>query len=129
MSTSFAPLETCGPSSRTFTPGVYATKRFTSINGAGVTRLYGSKAFDAQLQMSFLLNDADTSAFLKCFDDAKGDYDTVILPDEFYAGANSVLDSAIPSYLNWKWAEAPQVESLLPGRSRVQAKFTATLDS
>ena len=128
MTTSFAALTTCGPTSRSFKPGQFATKRFTSISGAGTTRLYGSKAFDATLQMSFLLDDADTSAFLNCWNDAKGDYDTVYLPATFYSGASSVLDSAIPDYLKWRWAEAPSVESLFPGRSRVQANFIATLD-
>ena len=129
MAVSFDPLTTCGPTKRTFKPARFATKRFASISGAGTTRLYGSKAFDATLQMSFLLTDADTCAFLKCWDDAKGDYDTLNLPAEFFVGASAVLDCGIPDYLNWRWAEAPSVESLLPGRSRVQANFIATLDS
>ena len=128
MAISFGALTTCGPTSRAFEPGQFATKRFSSISGAGSTRLYGSKAFDATMQLSFLLDDADTCAFLKCWDDAKGDYDTLILPAEFFDGASSVLDCAIPDYLNWRWAEAPSVESVLPGRSRVQANFIATLD-
>ena len=60
MAVSFDPLDTCGPTKRTFSPGSYATKRFSSISGAGTTRLYGSKGFDATLRMTFLLNDDDT---------------------------------------------------------------------
>jgi len=129
MATSFSTLETCGPTRRSFIPGKFATKRFKSISGSSTTRLYGSKAFDAQLQMTFMLNDADTCAFLKCWDDAYGDYDTINLPEEFFAGASSVLDCGVPEYLNWRWAEAPSVESLLPGRSRVQINLIATLDA
>ena len=129
MTTAFGPLETCGPTQRSFSPGKFATKRFTSISGSGTTRLYGSKAFDAKLQMTFVLSDADTCAFLKCWDNAYGDYDTIALPNEFFAGASSALDCGIPSYLNWRWAEAPSVESLFPGRSRVQVNLTATLDA
>ena len=128
MATSFDPLTTCGPTQRSFTPGEFPTKRFNSISGAGTTRLYGSKAFDATLQMSFLLDDDDTISFLNCWEDAFGTYDTVILPAEFLAGASAVLDAAIPDYLNWRWAERPSVESVLPGRSRVKANFIATLD-
>ena len=128
MATSFGALETCGPTRRTFKPGQFATKRFTSISGAGSTRLYGSKAFDATLQLSFLLSDSDTCTMLKCWDDAKGTYDTLELPDEFLAGSSSVLNCGIPEYLKWRWAEAPSVESLLPGRSRVQINLIATLD-
>jgi hypothetical protein len=128
MATSFGSLETCGPTRRTFKPGQFATKRFTSISGVGATRLYGSKAFDATLQLSFLLGDADTCTFLECWNDAKGTYDTLELPEEFLAGSNSALDCGIPNYLKWRWAEAPSVESLLPGRSRVQVNLIATLD-
>ena len=129
MATAFGSLDTCGPTRRSFTPGRYATKRFNSISGAGTTRLYGSKAFDATLQMSFLLNDADTCAIMKCWNDAYGGYDILTLPDEFFAGSSSVLDCTIPDYLNWRWAEPPSVESILPGRSRVQINLVATLDA
>ena len=128
MATSFDPLTTCGPTQRTFTPGDFPTKRFDSISGAGTTRLYGSKAFNATLQMSFLLNDSDVISFLDCWDNAKGTYDTLVLPPEFFDGADNLLDAAIPDYLNWRWAERPSVESILPGRSRVKANFVATLD-
>ena len=120
MATSFEPLETCGPTRRTFVPGQFATKRFSTISGAGTTSLYGSKAFDAQLRITLLLNDDDTCTVLKCWDDAYGSYDVLTLPEEFFAGASPVLDCTIPDYLNWRWAEAPSVESILPGRSRVQ---------
>jgi len=128
MATSFGALETCGPTRRTFKPGQFATKRFTSISGAGSTRLYGSKAFDATLQLSFLLSDSDTCAMLKCWDNAKGTYDTLELPEEFLAGSSPILDCGVPTYLNWRWADPPSVESLLPGRSRVQINLIATLD-
>jgi hypothetical protein len=129
MTTSFGPLETCGPTRRTYIPGKFATKRFDSISGAGTTRLYGSKAFDAQLKMTFVLSDADTCAFLKCWEAAYGDYDTLTLPAEFFAGASAALDRCVPDYLNWRWADAPSVESLFPGRSRVQVNLIATLDA
>ena len=129
MATSFNTLETCGPTKRTFVPGGYATKRFSSISGSGTTRLYGSKAFDAQLRITLLLNDDDTCAVLKCWNDAYGTYDTIDLPEEFLAGSSPVLDCGVPDYLNWRWAEAPSVESILPGRSRVQINLVATLDS
>jgi len=128
MAIAFGSLDTCGPTQRSFTPGRYPTKRFNSISGSGTTRLYGSKAFDATLQMSFMLNDSDTCTVMKCWNDAYGSYDTIVLPDVFFAGASDVLDCTVPDYLNWRWAEAPSVESLLPGRSRVQVKLVATLD-
>ena len=129
MSVTFGPLETCGPTRRSFTAGQYPTKRFTAINGAGTTRLYGSKPFNASLQLTFVLNDADTCTILKCWDDAYGSYATLDLPPEFFAGSSSVLDCGVPESLNWRWADAPSVESLFPNRSRVQVNLIATLDA
>ncbi len=128
MAVAFGELATCGPTKRTFNPGNYATKRYTSISGAGTTRLYGSKGFDASLQLSFMLDDEDTCKVMQCWHDAKGTYDTLILPEEFFAGSNNLLDCGVPDYLNWRWAEAPSVESVLPNRSRVQINLVATLD-
>lgn len=129
MATSFADLNTCGPTRRSFNPGSYATKRFASISGAGTTRLYGSKGFDASLRLSFMLDDDDTCAVMQCWHDAKGTYDTLTLPEEFFAGSSNLLDCGVPDYLNWRWAEAPSVESVLPNRSRVQINLVATLDT
>jgi len=116
------------PTSRTYTPGSFPTKRFNSINGAGVTRIYGSKSFDASLRMQFLLSDEDTRLVIDCWHEAKGDYTPLTLNSEVYAGITEDLQGGIPTYLNWRWAEAPSVESLFPGRSRVTVNLLATLD-
>lgn len=117
------------PTRRTYTPGEYATKRFSAINGAGTTRLYGSKAFDASLNMSFLLDDNDMSSLLDSWHESKGGFDTLNLPSSVFSGLSDTLQSQIPSYLQWRWAEMPSVESVMPNRSRVQVQLIATLDS
>ena len=117
------------PTRRTYTPGEYATKRFSSISGASNTRLYGSKAFDAGLSMSFLLDDADMASLLDSWHASKGGFYTLDLPDSVFAGVSSALQAQIPSYLQWRWAEMPSVESVLPNRSRVQVQLIATLDA
>ena len=117
------------PSKRTFTPGLYPTKKFGSISGASTVRLYGSKAYDAELQLSFLLDDASTKAVVDSWNASRGGFEDLELPEEVFAGIGPQLQGSIPSYLNWRWAETPSVESLLPGRSRVQVKLIATLDA
>ena len=117
------------PTRRTYTPGEYATKRFSALNGASQTRLYGSKAFDAGLSMSFLLNDAEMASLLDSWHESKGGFYTLDLPDSVFAGVSSVLQTQIPDYLQWRWAEMPSVESVMPNRSRVQVQLIATLDS
>lgn len=117
------------PTRRIYTPGQYPTKKITSINGATTTRLYGSKAYDATMNLSFLLNDAEMASLLNSWHESRGGFYTLDLPDSVFAGVSSALQTQIPSYLQWRWAEMPTVESVLPNRSRVQVQLIATLDS
>ncbi len=117
------------PTRRTYTPGQYPTKRFSSISGASNTRLYGSKAFDATMNLSFLLNDSDMARLLDSWHDSRGGFVSINLPDSVFAGISDTLQGQIPSYLQWRWAEMPSVESVLPNRSRVQVQLIATLDA
>lgn len=116
------------PVRRTLTPGNYATKRFTAVSGAGRTRLYGSKAFDATLNLEYLLNDNELSTLLASYHSSRGSYRSLVLDPEVFAGIDPVVLAQIPSYLSWRWADTPVVDSLLPGRSRVQVNLVATLD-
>ena len=116
------------PTRRSFTPGEYPIKRFDSISGAGVTRLYGSKAFNATLNLEFLLDDTGTAAVLQSWHDSMGGAKVLTLPTELFEGMNGP-EGQIPNYLNWRWAQVPSVQSVLPGRSRIQASLVATLDS
>lgn len=120
--------EVC-PTRRTYSPGNYPTKKFTAINGSSNTRLYGSKAFDANLSMSFLLNDEDMASLLNSWHESRGGFYVLDLPASVFAGVSPVLQDQIPAYLQWRWAAMPSVESVLPNRSRVQVQLIATLDS
>jgi hypothetical protein len=126
MSVSFPAVS---PTRRSFTPGRYATKKFDSISGSSSIRLYGSRAFDAELTMDFVTGDAETTAILNSWHESKGGAYTLTLPASIFTGTTSDLTDQIPSYLNWRWAESPSVESLFPGRSRVQVRLVATLDA
>ena len=116
------------PTRRSFTPGEYPTKRFDSISGAGTTRLYGSKASNATLDLEFLLDDTNTAAVLQSWHDSMGGAKVLTLPTELFEGMNGP-EGQIPNYLNWRWAQVPSVQSVVPGRSRIQASLVATLDS
>ena len=116
------------PSARTFTPGQYPTRRFTAINGAGRTRIYGNAAFDATLSLEFVLGDPELALLLECYHSAQGGFGQLTLPNSIYQGFSVDVLAQIRPYLIWRWAEVPQVESLLPGRSRVQVNLIGTLD-
>lgn len=117
------------PSRRDFTPGDYPVKRFTAINGAGTTRIYGDSAFDAQLRLEYLADDSGLAAILECWHEAKGPFTELTLPQEVYVGFGADVLAQIRTYLTWRWADRPNVESLLNGRFRVSVNLVGTLDS
>ena len=116
------------PVRRSFSTGDFPTKRFQAVNGAGVTRLYGSKAFNATLDLEYLANDSQVDEILSNWANAKGTYEQLRL-----AYDNSVFDgmdpNVFPNYLIWRWAEAPSVSSVMPQLSRVTVKLIATLEA
>jgi hypothetical protein len=116
------------PVRRDYAPGQYATQRFNAINGAGTTRLYGSKPFDANLNLEFSVTDDELQLILNCWDEAHGEYDTLSLPAQVFAGMDNEIQGQLSASLNWRWAERPTVSSQRPGFSRVQVKLIATLD-
>jgi hypothetical protein len=117
------------PTSRSYVAPRFPTKRFDSINGAGVTRLYGSKSFGAQLDLEFVLTDDETSSVLRCYEQARGDSDELSLPSNIFNGMTAALQNEIPAHLSWRWAETPKVKSLFGNRSRLQVSLIGTLDS
>lgn len=123
------PFPAICPTQRSYTPGEYPTKKFTAINGSSNTRLYGNSAFDATLSLSFLLNDADMAKLLESWHESRGGFEVLDLPPAVFGGVSATLQAQIPSYLQWRWAQMPSVESLLPNRSRVQVQLIATLDA
>ena len=126
MTTNFPAL--C-PTARSFTPGQFAVKRFTSISGAGETRLYGSKPFDSSLQLTFLLNDADLQLLMNCWNQAYGSFDILSLPDSLFNGLSNGVRAEIASSLNWRWAKRPEIQSVVPGRNRATVNLVANLDA
>ena len=116
------------PVSRRFKAAEFPTKRFTSINGAGTTRLYGSKAFDATLDVAFLVDDDSLVAIMDNWEASYGEYLPVTLPDAVVASNGALLDAIVPEYLEWHWAKAPTVESLNPNLHRVTVNLVAHLE-
>ena len=125
MSTAYPSL--C-PTRRSWTPGQFPTRRFNAINGAGKTRLYGSRAFDATLALEYLLSDSELAQLLACYTAARGPYDQLELPEETFVGLSADVQAEIPDYLTWRWSDTPTVESVAPGRSRVRVQLIGTLD-
>jgi len=122
------PFPNLCPVRRDYAPGEFPTRRFNAINGAGTTRLYGSKAYDASLRLEFNVTDDELQEILNCWEQAYGQYDVLNMPAQVFAGMDNEIQGQISASLNWRWAERPTVSSQRPGYSRVQAQFIATLD-
>ena len=116
------------PTRRAWTPGQYATRRFTAINGAGTTRLYGSRSFDANMTLEYVLLDDELEELLSCYNSARGSFDDLNLPQEVFLGLSVGVQAEIPESLTWRWADVPQVDSVAPGRSRVRVNLVGTID-
>ena len=116
------------PTRREFSAGTYPVKRFDSISGAGVTRLYGSKASNATLQLSYLLADTEVAEFLESYHSTYGGAVGFALPLAVYSGIDPELRAQARDYYTWRWNAAPQIQSVMPGRSRIQVSLIGTLD-
>ena len=113
------------PVQRDYTLGQFPTKRFTAMNGAGVTRLYGNVAYDATMQLQFMLDDDDVTLISQCYTSSKGGFDDLDLPSAVFSGMDR---SVFPNHLNWRWAETPAIESIQTDLSRVTVSLIATLE-
>ena len=96
------------PVSRQYKAPSFATKRYTSISGAGTTRLYGSKAFDAELNLQFLVEQDTLIQIMDSWEQCYGEYLPVSLPPDAIGISNELVDALVPEYLEWHWAESPK---------------------
>ena len=116
------------PTSRRLTPGQYPVKTFVAINGASNTRLYGDTPYDATMQLEFSVSDREAADILSCYHSSYGGFHALELSPKVWAGLDVDLVAQIPSNLLWKFKEEPQVESLLPGRSKLTASLIGRLE-
>ena len=116
------------PTKRSYVPAGFATKRYTAINGAGVTRLYGTKSFDAELSLQFVVKADQLLEIQQCWDRSRGTFEEVRLPYELIAPTEAMADALIPEQLEWHWSDVPKFETVTPDLFRVTANFIAQLE-
>ena len=117
------------PTSRSVTQGQFAVKRFTSVSGAGRTRIYGSQPFNSLLEMSFD-NIADNLALLivNCYENARGSYDQLSIPNSVWNGMEEGLRIRLQRDYVWRFSEQPQLSSTAPGKTSVTVKLEGQRD-
>ena len=121
------------PSTRSYSPGEYPQVEFDAQNGVKTVIRYGKHRTGSSLSLGFdNILDSDAAAILKNYEDINSIWDEVS-----FTGTNVIngADSTLQSYLiertelKWRYDGPPEVTSVYPGRSNVQCKFVACLDS
>ena len=121
---------TLQPTSRNFEAGEYPVKVFKAQSGAEIRIMYGSKRSGMMLSLSYdNITDANADAFVTHFDEVFGVYATFKLPNALLAGwgGSSSTLTAINTGSKWRYAQAPTITSVRPGRSTVQIALVGVL--
>lgn len=119
------------PTARTYSPGQFPTKTYRGLSGATVKRIFGNRSFGHAIEMQFTnITDATTKQILDHYYGEYGNYQRFNLPDNVFSGMSSSLKSSVqaPSNILWEYAEPPQVESVLNGRSTVTVRLIGELN-
>jgi len=119
---------TTRPSSRTYTPGDWAVKRYNAMSGAEVRIRYGDKRFDARFALSYTnIPDAVAEQFLLHYDQQLGTYKKFTLPPEVLSGWSG--SSYIPSTdkMQFRYEGPPRVEAVRPGVSSVTVELAGVV--
>jgi len=119
------------PTSRNVTLGTYPVKRFNSIAGTGITRIYGSQPFGSGLEMNFEnIPDSSASLISDCYNNARGGYDQIGIPETLWKGMEkkSGLSLKLERDYIWRFAEPPRITSVRPGRSSVTVRLEGMRD-
>ena len=122
------------PTSRSAKLGDWPVKTYRAQNGREMRFLYGNRRTGTELELSYE-NIADSQAgdFLSHFEDVKGTYGTFDIRDETRAGwnRNAAPGSAPPfdppTGNKYRYADAPQISSVRPGRSTVTVRLVSVL--
>lgn len=134
-----ADFPTVVPTSRSFQPGDWPIKRFTSQNGSEVRILRGNSRLNSQLDLTYdNIPDTEAEKFLTHYREVQGTFKTWYFPPApsdgiFVAafkgwGGSSVTElETSPWGMAWRYAEPPQVTQVKRGISNVRLRLTGVL--
>lgn len=121
------------PSTRSYSPGEFASTEFKALNGAITKLRYGNRRHNSTLSLTFA-NISDDNAVL-----ILDHYNLITLTGDWAsfsttsaaAGASAALVPWLEesvSGLRWRYASPPNVSSVKKGLSTIQCEFIANLD-
>lgn len=121
-------LPDIAPTRRRFEPGEWAVKRYNSISGAGHSRLYGSRPFDATFELEYICDDINAETFIQAWHQSKGGYYDISIPRGLVAGIKTQLVWVLPQNLSWRFESRPSVESMRPDVNKVRVNLIGRLE-
>ena len=121
------------PSTRSYSPGEYPQSEFQALNGVKTIIRYGKHRYSSTLTLGFNnISDVDAAAILQNYENINSVWDQVTFNGTgVVEGAASQMQSYFVerTELKWRYDGPPTVTSVFPGRSNVECKFVACLDS
>jgi len=126
------------PTSRSYSPGEFSQQEFKAINGVKTIIRYGKHRYNSTLTLGFdNISDDDAALILDNYVEVNGEWNYVTFNRGFATtgieGSNLSdyvrEENSSGSALKWRYDGPPTVTSVFPGRSSVQCKFVACLDS
>ncbi len=126
------------PSTRSYSPGEYPQVEFEAQNGVKTVIRYGKYRTGSSLTLGFNnISDDDAALILDNYVEVNGEWNYVTFNRGFATAG--MEPSNLRGYftetnssglgLKWRYDGPPEVTSVYPGRSNVQCKFVACLDS
>lgn len=123
------------PTSRSFVPPKWQSTKIKSQSGVSTTRIWGSKPSDGQLSLTFNNISTDSGALiLAAYNEAKGNGDNLILPDETFSGESEAMMQWMNANINeagYKWffdnENPPSIDGVAPGVCSARVNLLAEL--
>ena len=122
------------PSERSLKLGDYPVRRYSTYSGAVVRRLYGLLPSGYELRLVFGgqggLLDSDAALIYQAWLDAEGDLSALFLPGSIWGGMGDGIPQRVENEISWHFSvEPPQIETTVPGRSRVSLTLDGRLQA
>jgi hypothetical protein len=119
------PFPALRPTARDFKPGDWPIKSYNSQSGVEVRILYGDTRTKMELMLGYdNLVDTQAEQFLTHYNEMKGSYMSFNLNSTTKAGWSGSATAIDAGNINkWRYANAPQVTAVRPGRSSVRVNL------
>jgi hypothetical protein len=118
------------PTSRSVRLGDYPVRSFRAQNGKELRLLYGNRRSGQELELTYEnIADGDVVGFMAHYEDMKGTHGSFDVPASNFGGwgANVASPFQEPQNNLYRFADAPQITSVRPGRSTVVVRLVSVI--